>query len=1077
MVAIFTGLGAGFERGSATTLGAGGLLGSSTLGRAGEGVFLNAANGNLIVQRQDEFLAGQGPDIGLSHVYNSIGAYDDPNNDDWRQSTDRRLVSLVGTINTVGSKITRVSGDGLEIQYTYDDWDLGAGTDYCYRATDGAGAHDKITYNSGSGVWTWEEGSSHLRETYELSESDVYRIRTVKDGDNNSLSFTYVSGDPTRLSRVTTADGSYVQYVWDPTSGNLTKVESYFTNLETSTSQQLTRVYYGYDSQNRLISVSVDLTPNDNAISDGKTYTLNYGYDGTSNRINLITQSDGSSLAIAYTLYGAEYRVTRLTQTVSGTTTPVTRVTDILYSDATVGGEAVRTTEIRAYRDATLTGYVATIVKSVGDQMREVQMPAAASGQSARTLAYTYNSQGDVTSITDTTGARTQLTQYGYDDFGNATSIVVTPNGQSGEAITTTRAYVNNNLTLETVTGSTGSSAETNLYRRYVYDSENHLRFAISAEGRVTEYEYEATGELKRTIAYKTLYSSGSSAPSEGDMTTWRNANGVNAEVKSYEYDARGQLLRAYAFSAVTSLVENTSDGRSQVNTLYDQSGALLKRWVEGQQQELFVYDGLGRLIASTDLAGGVTHMHFVDDFATSGLAGRTIVTTRAVFNSGTNDWDATSESLIVTTTYNRAGELTSSAQTVGSGGPTTSVGADTYGYDALGRLRWAKDATDRYSYFLYDDLGRKTADIGHDGQLTEYRYDSAGRLIATLRYATKIGATPLGNLANVANAVVIGDVRPSYSSTDILQWSIYDGLDRVIQTIGGDGAVTDYVYDDLGRLVTTKGYYNKVSVTGLSATAPTSAVSVTAHSKDFIVRSFYDGDGFLIGALNGEGYLTEYVYDAAGRKIQDLAYATATSGNRATDSFATLRPATTAADRTLRYVYDGQGLLRFTIDALGFVTELRYWDGPSSSPALAARQQATGLMRETITYASALGGGGYTGAYDYATIKSAVAGLGGVPRVSRFIYNDRAQLVYAIDATGAVTRHWYDGSGRVIKTAAYSTLYSGSYGADGAAWEASLNAWSPSGDQTRITRFYYNVRNELAFVMGWRTLCHRPHL
>jgi hypothetical protein len=153
MVAIFTGLGAGFERGSATTLGAGGLLGSSTLGRAGEGVFLNAANGNLIVQRQDEFLAGQGPDIGLSHVYNSIGAYDDPNNDDWRQSTDRRLVSLVGTINTVGSKITRVSGDGLEIQYTYDDWDLGAGTDYCYRATDGAGAHDKITYNSGSGVW------------------------------------------------------------------------------------------------------------------------------------------------------------------------------------------------------------------------------------------------------------------------------------------------------------------------------------------------------------------------------------------------------------------------------------------------------------------------------------------------------------------------------------------------------------------------------------------------------------------------------------------------------------------------------------------------------------------------------------------------------------------------------------------------------------------------------------------------------------------------------------------------------------------------------------------------------------
>ena len=49
MVAIFVGLGAGFERGSRANLGAAGLLGSGVQGRAGEGVSLNAATGNLIL--------------------------------------------------------------------------------------------------------------------------------------------------------------------------------------------------------------------------------------------------------------------------------------------------------------------------------------------------------------------------------------------------------------------------------------------------------------------------------------------------------------------------------------------------------------------------------------------------------------------------------------------------------------------------------------------------------------------------------------------------------------------------------------------------------------------------------------------------------------------------------------------------------------------------------------------------------------------------------------------------------------------------------------------------------------------
>ena len=204
MVAIFTGLGAGAERGSGNVLGGAGLLGGGTLGRSGEQVLLNAATGNLMIEQQDEMLTGRGLDASISRTYNSLGNLSDENGDNWRQSTDRRVYGLTGTVNTAGSTVKRVSADGSEITYT---WNTGANA---YIATDGSGAYDKLTWNAGTSVWTWTDGDSQVTETYGQLIGGQYFITKQTDTSGNALTFSYVAGT-SHVDKVTTANGEDIQ--------------------------------------------------------------------------------------------------------------------------------------------------------------------------------------------------------------------------------------------------------------------------------------------------------------------------------------------------------------------------------------------------------------------------------------------------------------------------------------------------------------------------------------------------------------------------------------------------------------------------------------------------------------------------------------------------------------------------------------------------------------------------------------------------------------------------------------------------------------------------------------------------
>ena len=89
-------------------------------GQNGQQVFVNAANGNLVVQQQDAVLLDNGLDLGVLRTYNSQGQFSDGNGANWMSGAAARHVVVSGTLGAAGSTVTRFGQDGSQTTY---DWD------------------------------------------------------------------------------------------------------------------------------------------------------------------------------------------------------------------------------------------------------------------------------------------------------------------------------------------------------------------------------------------------------------------------------------------------------------------------------------------------------------------------------------------------------------------------------------------------------------------------------------------------------------------------------------------------------------------------------------------------------------------------------------------------------------------------------------------------------------------------------------------------------------------------------------------------------------------------------------------
>ncbi|MFC4314275.1 DUF6531 domain-containing protein, partial [Steroidobacter flavus] len=582
---------------------------------------------------------------------------------------------------------------------------------------------------------------------------------------------------------------------------------------------------------------------------------------------------------------------------------------------------------------------------------------------------YAYDAAGNLTSITEDPTGLNRITTYGYDANGNLTLT----RDSAGDTIT--RTYDSNNqlLTETRYAGrdpdGAGSGQPTDpKTTHYVYDAESHLRFVISPEGRVTERQYDVAGRLDLTRTFTAAEYAGSNF-AENDLATWvGSVDRSQMEQVLYAYDFRGNVSKITRYSATNTAGQPV--GTAIVSRfVYDQRGQLLQAinprgegGVPNDYLTSYTYDGLGRVLTVTEwLDSSTTRTTINNAYDDSGRVTRTTL----------------ANGLLTTRSYNHAGELI--RVDVGTAATPAGLGTTKYAYDADGRLRMQTDPSGARHFFYYDDAGRQIAQVDGDGSLVEFVYNRAGQRIKTIEYAALISsATPLVDGSNNPTNVALSTLRTAAggnAANDRITRNVYDVTGALVYTIDASGAVIENRYDGAGRLTDVIQYANRIIIARTVDEVLPSAVTVTTHDDNRRTRYFHDADGLVIGALDGEGYLTEYSYDGAGNPIEQIRYANQSAvGVRATGTFADLKSSVgtdtettidSERDEVTYSYYDGLGRLTGVLDAEGYLTETQYDAGGNVSkrirydqvlPYRSSVSQLRGLVssttvRETTDY------------------------------------------------------------------------------------------------------------------------------
>ncbi len=801
---------------------------------------------------------------------------------------------------------------------------------------------DRLTGNN-STDWTYTSAQNDETEIYSangallsitnragLTQTLAYdtqgRLSTVTDPVGRQLTFTYDTSG--RMATLTDPASGLYLYTYD-VDGNLStvtypdgKTRTYLYNEQAYTQNTAQRrALTGIIDENNSRYATFGYNATGLAISTEhaggvERVTVNYG---TPPRIESSSYLDPVTNITYVTLYYVPPTVTTVTDAL-GTTrgydfqsvNGVIKNTGLTQPCPTCGGDTAASTYDANGNPASKTDFNGNVTTYGYDLTRnlEISRTEAAGTPLARITTTTWHPTFRLpTQITEPN----RVTTFTYDTQGNLTQKTIT----SG-TLSRTWSYTYNALGL--VTRVNGPRSDVADVTTYTYDAQGNLASVTNALGHVTNITtYDAHG---RPLTIQDP--NGVITQLRYDVRGRLISRLVGTEFTQFQYDGVGQLTRIilpdssfmdYRYDAAHRLIAMTDALGNKISYTLDALGNRIKEDILDPsnaltQQRRRVFDGLNRLAQDIGAQNQVTAYQYDAN-------GNLLSRTDPLANTTTHGYDALnrlaqvtdSASGIARYTYNANDRLIQAIDPRGIG--------TAYSYDGLDNLTQTVSLDAGTSAHTYDTAGNLATQTDARNKKTVYTYDALNRLIQTrfadatrIVYQYDTGTHAIGRLIKMTDPAgitqwtydpqgrVITQTQTTGTLNQVLRYG-YDASGRVAQLTYPSGKVISYGYDLAGNLaqlgLNGQPLLNNIRYQPYGAVKEWTWGNGTLHSRAF------DADGRMVSHPQGNAPLS-ISYDSAGRIVQQ-----------------------TQSTGVHSYGYDSVDRLTQHVDATGLLSDYQY--------------------------------------------------------------------------------------------------------------------------------------------------------